>query len=285
MSNGNTGIPVAPGFDFAAMIAAMNAGVQAQARVPELEAHVRDLQAKLDAAQAHNQGLEQNGAAYRVQIANLNDKVRSLVVERDDVSFREMETRDHLDRMLKVVRGIEQSLGDHADSLDPEHSITGRKLAAERERTEIVVRQKVKDEQAQAEADRKAAEAEAEARAVKAIEALQTHDAPEGQSEPSPTPAPSTDGMSQPAGMTTAEPLAAISPQPGESAKHPTAPSSPDTSQSAPIGTADTSQDASGQREADPTAKPQSADTPPTAPSTDAGTEPPAPTEPWWMNR
>lgn len=117
MSNGNTAAQVSPVIND--LIATINAGQAAIARVPELESTIRDLTAKLDAAQAHNQGLETNAIHYREQISNLNDKVRSLVVERDDASFRELETSDKLDRLEKAVRGMATGLLGTADEIHP----------------------------------------------------------------------------------------------------------------------------------------------------------------------
>lgn len=116
MSNGTTAIPVSPVAD---MIAALHAGEAAKARVPELEAARADLANKLDAAQYHNQRLEENILAYKNTIADLTSKVRSLEVERDDASFRVLETEDKFDKLKAAIRHATGDLDATLMQVDP----------------------------------------------------------------------------------------------------------------------------------------------------------------------
>lgn len=109
MSNGTTAVPVSPVVND--LIATINAGQAAIARLPELEAAIRDLTAKLDASQAHAQELELKGRDYRDQIDHLHGQVRSLREERDDASFRELETQDKLDKLVAALHSYMDGLG------------------------------------------------------------------------------------------------------------------------------------------------------------------------------
>lgn len=109
MSNGTTAVPVSPVVND--LIATINAGQAAIARLPELEATIRDLTAKLDASQAHAQELELKGRDYRDQIDHLHGQVRSLREERDDASFRELETQDKLDKLVAALHSYMDGLG------------------------------------------------------------------------------------------------------------------------------------------------------------------------------
>src|SRR5258707_6209315 len=73
---------------------------------PVLQDQIEVLNTKLDSAQAHNQQLELNILSYKQQIDDLQAKVRSLEVERDDASFRTMEVEDKLNSTLTDLSSI-----------------------------------------------------------------------------------------------------------------------------------------------------------------------------------
>ncbi len=74
---------------------------------PILQEQIEALKAQLGAAQDHNAGLEVNIISYKQQIDNLQAKVRSLEVERDDASFRTMESEDLAHKALSFIRQAE----------------------------------------------------------------------------------------------------------------------------------------------------------------------------------
>lgn len=83
---------------------AISEASQALNREPEYKASIASLERSLGAAQTHNQELELKAISYRTQIEQLNDRIRSLEVERDDFGFRELEANDKLDALRNVVK-------------------------------------------------------------------------------------------------------------------------------------------------------------------------------------
>src|SRR6266403_1801705 len=73
---------------------------------PVLQEQIEALKAQLSQAQDHNAGLEVNIISYKQQIDDLQAKVRSLEVERDDASFRTMEVEDKLNTTLVDLSSI-----------------------------------------------------------------------------------------------------------------------------------------------------------------------------------
>src|SRR6266404_7592331 len=73
---------------------------------PILQDQIEALKAQLGQAQNHNAGLEVNIISYKQQIDDLQAKVRSLEVERDDASFRTMEVEDKLNSTLVDLSSI-----------------------------------------------------------------------------------------------------------------------------------------------------------------------------------
>src|SRR5258707_1769505 len=73
---------------------------------PVLQDQIEVLKAQLSAAQDHNAGLEVNIISYKQQIDDLQAKVRSLEVERDDASFRTMEVEDKLNTTLADLSSL-----------------------------------------------------------------------------------------------------------------------------------------------------------------------------------
>lgn len=87
--------------------------------VPILQAELSQVRSNLDEAQRHNQGLESNIINYKAQIEDLQFKVRSLEVERDDASFRVMEAEDREHAVLKEANVIKDALAMIQFKLDP----------------------------------------------------------------------------------------------------------------------------------------------------------------------
>jgi len=73
---------------------------------PVLQEQIEALKVQLSQAQDHNAGLEVNIISYKQQIDDLQAKVRSLEVERDDASFRTMEVEDKLNTTLVDLSSI-----------------------------------------------------------------------------------------------------------------------------------------------------------------------------------
>lgn len=78
------------------ILSAISEAQSALNREPEYKTRISDLEAQLSRVMSHNQGLELNIAGYKGDIAELQSKVRSLEVERDDAGFRLLETEDTL---------------------------------------------------------------------------------------------------------------------------------------------------------------------------------------------
>lgn len=102
-----------------AIMAELQAGEAAKARVPELTKMIDELSAKLNESQRHAQALELRAKERETTIEGLNQKVSSLVVERDDASFRELEAQDRFTTLLESVRPIWSSLGHALNRADP----------------------------------------------------------------------------------------------------------------------------------------------------------------------
>lgn len=91
-------------------------------REPEYKARIADLESFLTQREQHIEGLEINARNYKYQIEELQSKVRSLEVERDDASFRNLELEDKVTNMLQTIRSAELNLGEMADGIDPSGS-------------------------------------------------------------------------------------------------------------------------------------------------------------------
>lgn len=84
----------------------------AMERLPQVEAQVSDLEAKLNSAQTHSQGLELNILDYKSQIEDLNAKLRSVEGERDEAMFRALELEERNEKVVQAFRTI----ADRVDS-------------------------------------------------------------------------------------------------------------------------------------------------------------------------
>lgn len=106
-----------------AIMAELQAGEAAKARVPELEAALKQHQDMLGASQSHNQALELRAKEREDFISHQRSEIEKLKEERDDASFRELEAQDRLTTLLDTVRPVFSSLGraiDHANPPKPQ---------------------------------------------------------------------------------------------------------------------------------------------------------------------
>lgn len=106
-----------------AIMAELQAGEAAKARVPELEAALKQHQDMLGVSQSHNQALELRAKEREDFISHQRSEIEKLKEERDDASFRELEAQDRLTTLLDTVRPVFSSLGraiDHANPPKPE---------------------------------------------------------------------------------------------------------------------------------------------------------------------
>lgn len=97
----------------------LQAGEEAKALIPDLHRRIALLEGEINKTLQHNQALELRARDREETITSLNQRVSSLVVERDDASFRELEAKDHFDTLLESVRPIWSSLGHALNRADP----------------------------------------------------------------------------------------------------------------------------------------------------------------------
>lgn len=97
----------------------LQAGEEARAKVPQLEASNKEIYRQFDAAQAHNQELELAIRGYKDTIDSLSSRIRSLEVERDDAGFRELEAIDKLNTVLDTMRDVSGMLSATITRVDP----------------------------------------------------------------------------------------------------------------------------------------------------------------------
>lgn len=88
-------------------------------QVPILQAELNETVKGLENALSHNQGLESNIIGYKAQIEDLQAKVRSLEVERDDASFRVLEAEDITASVLNSAKVAQAGLDAIIAKLDP----------------------------------------------------------------------------------------------------------------------------------------------------------------------
>lgn len=86
------------------VLSAISEASAALNREPELQRSIMELQRKLGNAETHNQELELHIHEYKGLINDLQSKLRSLEVERDDYAFRELEATDKLDSIRSFLR-------------------------------------------------------------------------------------------------------------------------------------------------------------------------------------
>jgi chromosome segregation ATPase len=78
-------------------------------REPQLTSRILELEQSLSQAQGHSQAMELKLIERNDTINNLQSKVRSLEVERDDMGFRELEARDLVEKALQFAQQSEAS--------------------------------------------------------------------------------------------------------------------------------------------------------------------------------
>lgn len=103
--------------DLVEMAKAMETLPQVQAELNEVQQRTSLLHDQIDNIKAD---LEQS----RNYAASLEQKVRSLEVERDDASFRVLETDETIQKFIVAMRNVEQSFGELVDGYDPKGSLT-----------------------------------------------------------------------------------------------------------------------------------------------------------------
>lgn len=86
------------------VLSAISEASAALNREPELQRKLADYDSKLNQAYMHSQNLEVAIGDYKAYIKELESKVRSLEVERDEMGFRELEAQDKLDSLRSFVR-------------------------------------------------------------------------------------------------------------------------------------------------------------------------------------
>lgn len=105
--------------DVHSVLTSIKEAADAYERLPQLETQISDLNLDLAKAQGHAMGLESNIIGYKSQIEELNAKVRSLEVERDDASFRALEADDNAHNILTLVQNAASALDQVIEKLDP----------------------------------------------------------------------------------------------------------------------------------------------------------------------
>lgn len=115
MSNGPTGIPVAP-IDFGSMADMFSQAKNAISRIPDLENQISAMTVSSQADGSRIASLEQRIHAYQNQVDALEASKRSLEVERDDAGFRVLELEERLHHIADGVRGAMRTLRDIGDN-------------------------------------------------------------------------------------------------------------------------------------------------------------------------
>ena len=101
------------------ILSSITTAAQALEEKPRLESRIAELERSLNSSQEHNQGLEQNIANYKSQIEQLNSKVRSLEVERDQAQFRTLELEDTIHKALEGINATRSIVDRMRTELDP----------------------------------------------------------------------------------------------------------------------------------------------------------------------
>lgn len=92
---------------------------QATEKLPLVEAECERLKTEVEAYAQQVQRLELKLIARNDDIEGLNARIRSLEVERDDASFRELEAIDKVDAVKDMVTAIGSLAGELKDKLFP----------------------------------------------------------------------------------------------------------------------------------------------------------------------
>jgi len=92
-------------------------------REPQLKAQVDELTHKLNDTYRHSQELELHIVEYKKVIEDLQSKVRSLEVERDDMGFRQLVAEDKLDSLRHLVQEFTAKAAEHMPKPEPVNPI------------------------------------------------------------------------------------------------------------------------------------------------------------------
>lgn len=92
---------------------------QATEQLPQLQAECERLKTEVEAYAQQVQRLELKLLARNDDIEGLNSRIRSLEVERDDASFRELEAIDKVDAVKNVVESIQAQAETLKEKLFP----------------------------------------------------------------------------------------------------------------------------------------------------------------------
>lgn len=103
-----------------AIMAELQAGEAAKARVPELERTLADYTRKLDEAHQHNQNLELRAKAREETILKQAETIAKLREERDDASFRVLETEERLNTFMDAVGNAFGGIGNALQAVKPQ---------------------------------------------------------------------------------------------------------------------------------------------------------------------
>lgn len=95
------------------ILSAITEAKNALEREPQLQSRITELERSLNQSQSHAQELETRIIGYKSNIDHLNEKVRSLEVERDDMGFRQLEAEDKLDALRMVVKSFMANAESH----------------------------------------------------------------------------------------------------------------------------------------------------------------------------
>lgn len=101
------------------VLSAIRSASEALEREPALNAQITSLKQEVDRHAAHNAGLESNIISYKSTIESLNERVRSLEVERDQAQFRTLELEDSFASLREAIGHANQNACQQMDKLFP----------------------------------------------------------------------------------------------------------------------------------------------------------------------
>jgi len=105
--------------DVTSVLNSIKTAADALEEKPRLESRISELSREVDSLAAHNAGLESNIINYKSTIDSLNEKVRSLEVERDQAQFRTLELEDAHSNLARTLRSIGVDIGNAVLAIDP----------------------------------------------------------------------------------------------------------------------------------------------------------------------
>lgn len=97
----------------------LQAGEEARAKIPELQAQSTRYVNTIDKLSQHNQALELSILGYKSTISDLTTKVARLEVERDDAGFRELEAAERVNTLTDTLKTLAGNIGDTLRVIDP----------------------------------------------------------------------------------------------------------------------------------------------------------------------